>query len=315
MKEEQGLIFDITPYMIEDGPGIRTNVFFKGCPLNCKWCSNPYGLKKHSEIIFAKNRCTSCGKCIKVCDSGAISFDQKGTIAMDFSKCTNCGNCISVCFSKALSIVGKYYTVNEVYEILDRDRAYFRRGNGGITVSGGEIILQANFVSKLLKKCSDEGIHTTIETSAFGSWEKLKAILEYTYVAFIDLKCIDDNKHKELTGVSNKLILDNINKAAELCYSKNKILIIRMPVIPTLNDYDENIVNTANFVKSLPGNVELNVLPYHNYGINKYENIGSNYELEDLEPQSKNDLKHIESLLSSLDFKFSIGGHNVVSYD
>lgn len=312
--ENKAFIFDITPFMTEDGPGIRTGVFFKGCPLKCKWCSNVYGLNSKAELLFNNNKCILCYNCISVCKENAISINMDKTIRTDLTKCTCCGSCAESCYSKARKIVGKYYTVSEIFDSIKKDRAFFRRNSGGITVSGGEILLQWETVTELLEKCDFEGIHTAIETSAFGEWENLQSILKYTQVAFIDLKCMNSELHKKLTGVENKIILENIKRAAQYCFNQEKILVIRMPLIPKLNDFKENILTTANFVAGLPGNIELNILPYHNYGADKYEYVGKEYELKDLVLYDKEALAGIDEILCSTKVNYSIGGYNVISY-
>src|SRR5665647_773599 len=176
--DKKALIFDISPYMTEDGPGIRTSIFFKGCPLRCKWCSNCYGLSPIQEVPFVSTKCIGCQSCVCACKNHAISVDLEGLINVDFSACNACGSCIGTCPTKARSWAGKYYTVKDIFEIVNRDRPYFRRSNGGITLSGGEVLVQADFASELLEMCSHEGINTAIETSGFGDKEKLLKLLK-----------------------------------------------------------------------------------------------------------------------------------------
>ena len=223
-----GTIFDISHYMLEDGPGIRTNVFLKGCPLRCIWCSNAYGLERRIQLSYDRARCTGCRKCLEVCGKNAISWDEKERSTLqDFGSCVDCMACVRVCPSKARKQIGREVTTDAVVAEVERDRMFYRRGGGGVTLSGGEILLQAEFAAEILRKCQNEGINTSIETSGFGKWEDLEGILWYCDSAFIDCKCMDGDRHRELTGVDNEKILANIGKAAEWCRSEGVRLIIR----------------------------------------------------------------------------------------
>lgn len=311
----KGVIFDISHYMIEDGPGIRTNIFMKGCFLKCKWCSNAYGLYPHKQLAFISNKCTGCKSCQSQCPNDAIIFDKdSGKMTMNFSKCTNCFKCVAVCPEKARIKVGKTYTSDQVVEEVEKDRLFYRRGEGGVTLSGGEILMQPEFAVEILKKCINAYINTAIETTAYGKWEDLKQMIDYSDTVFIDCKHMDSDKHKVLTGVDNVLIHENIRKASKYCKEKGKQLVVRFPLIPTINDNKGNIIATASFVKSLTEHRELNVLPYHSYGSNKYQYIGMNYELEKLEAYTKEQLSEINELLQSTEVWYSIGGYNVESY-
>ena len=223
--------------------------------------------------------------------------------------------CVSVCPAKARTEVGRKYTVEEVLGEIEKDRMFYRRSGGGVTMSGGEILLQAEFVCEVLKRCALEGISTAIETSAHGRWEDLEQILEWTDTAFIDCKCMDPVCHKELTGADNSLILSNIRKAAEKCGRLGNLLIIRLPLIPGMNDSEENLRATAGFVRELPGNIELNVLPYHNYGAVKYPFIGLEYSLADKKRQTRAELQTVGEFLKEQQVRFSIGGYDVQSYE
>ncbi|KZL89241.1 glycyl-radical enzyme activating protein [Clostridium magnum] len=311
----KGVIFDISHYMIEDGPGIRTNVFMKGCFLKCKWCSNAYGLYQYQQLAFIKNKCIGCKKCLSQCTNNAITFDNEMEKAsMDFNKCHSCFKCIDICPTKARVEVGKTYTSDQVVREVEKDRLFYRRGEGGVTLSGGEILMQPKFAVEILKKCAEAYINTAIETTAYGKWEYLKQMIDYSDTVFIDCKHMDSEQHKRLTGVDNELIHENIRKAAEYCKEKCKQMVVRFPLIPTINDSKENIIATANLVKSLAGNRELNVLPYHSYGSNKYQYIGMDYELEKLDTYTKEQLLEINKLLQSTGVWYSIGGYNVESY-
>jgi glycyl-radical enzyme activating protein len=314
MTQSKGILFDISHFMTEDGPGIRTSVFLKGCPLRCKWCSNAYGLSPYRQLAIMKKKCTHCGRCINVCVHKAIRREQDGTVVTDFSRCTACGICAGVCLQDARTIVGREYSVEEVMTEILEDRDFYKRNSGGATFSGGEILMQADFVNQMLIRCRKGGIHTAIETSGFGSAQKLLKLVQNTDFVFMDVKAMDSNLHRELTGVPNELILDNIRMVAEECARSGRDLVLRLPLIPGMNDGEENLKQTAEFVKHLPGEVELNILPYHNLGAGKYENIGQEYPLEDVEKISAEEMKRHKQILEASGICFSIGGANVLKY-
>lgn len=307
-----GVIFDISHYMLEDGPGIRTNVFFKGCNLRCKWCSNVYGLEQFIQLSYDSSKCTGCGKCLNKCCKDAIGWDgERQVCVQNFDLCANCLACVEVCHSKARKQIGLEMTVDEIVLEIEKDRMFYRRGDGGVTLSGGEILMQPFFASEILEKCKENGINTAVETSGCGKWDDLKRIIDSCDSVFIDCKCMDDERHRELTGVGNKLIIDNIINAAEHCMLKNVRLIIRLPLIPGMNDDRENVTETAGFVSGLAGDPLLNILPYHNFGVKKYEYIGKECETKDLEPQDGKRLDEIRSLLDETNVNYSIGGYDI----
>ena len=326
---QEGTVFDISHYMLEDGPGIRTNVFFKGCPLRCKWCSNVYGLCKNIELSFDKEKCFGCMACIKACPKDAVEFDDESKKSLtDFEKCheinlsledeaecKGCNfECVKACPNGARKKIGFKISSDKVFKEIEKDRAFYRRSEGGVTLSGGEILMQPGFAKEVLKKCNLNGINTAIETSGFGKWEDLSEIINYCDTVFMDLKCFDIKKHKELTGVSNEIILENIKKASEKCRKKKIRFVVRIPLIPGLNDDEENLKQTAGFVKALSDSenpVLLNILPYHNFGEGKYELIGKDYELKEIKPPSKEDLERVKDILKTTKVDFSIGGYDI----
>lgn len=314
MKDDTGIVFDIGRFMTEDGPGIRTCVFMKGCPLRCKWCSNAYGLERKPQLAVIQNKCNGCGRCIEVCPLFLIQRGKNGKIVTGFSRCIGCGKCTETCLCSARTIIGKKYTVDEIIERILEDRDFYRRNSGGVTFSGGEILLQPEFVREALKKSKEHEIHTAIETSGFGRWNDLEGILSYTDFIFMDIKALNREKHKMLTGQNNDHILDNIRKAAKYCRENHKDMVLRLPLIPGLNDDAVNIRETAEFVKMLDTDIELNILPYHKFGIGKYENIGKTYKLKDLQKNSDEKISECKKILTEMGILFSVGGANVIKY-
>jgi len=296
----KGLVFDIQRYSIHDGPGIRTLIFMKGCPLSCLWCCNPESQSPRQEIMFTPIKCIGCGRCIEVCPTGAAG--KKNPLDAQ-SLCVVCSRCVEVCPSGARRTVGRYMTVDEVIKEVEKDLPFYFSSNGGVTVSGGEPLMQAEFVAMFLKKCREKGIHTAVETCGYGRWEDFEKILKYTDLVLYDIKHTDTQKHKELTGVGNELILENARKVSNL----NIEMIIRVPVIPGCNDSPENMKATATLAKSLKIK-EVHLLPYHRLGESKYERLGRKYRLKGLSPLDKNDLSEHKKIIESYNLKVEIGG-------
>jgi len=309
----QGTVFNATKYMLEDGPGIRTVVFLKGCPLRCLWCSSPLCQTTEPSLVYLKYRCASCEACLPACPQQALFLDDEGKIGRNFERCTNCGSCTKVCPVGAREMRGSTMTVEEVLAKVEKDRIFYRRGSGGVTLSGGEILMQAAFATNILQRCWDKLIHTAIETCAFGGWEDLRAILTYTNLTFIDIKHSDPLIHHKLTGRSNRQILDNIRKAAAYCLELKRHLILRLAVVPGMNDSRENLRDIANLLKDLPGGWELNLLPYHKYGVSKYDWLGREYKLVDVEPPSRDQLLEMVQYFESFGILCSLGGAEIRS--
>lgn len=301
-----GLVFDVQKFATHDGGGIRTLIFLKGCPLQCLWCSNPESLSPQPEINFVPNNCVGCGKCRTVCQQGAIGdgkVDRPGLI-IDRDRCTLCGQCAKFCYAGAINIIGRYVTVPELMAMAERDRQFYEESGGGITFSGGEPLAQPQFLKAALKEAQGRGIHTAIETSSFASWEVYEPILEHVDIVLTDIKHMDDKEHQRLTGVSNRLILENIQKISSLGIP----LRIRLPLIPGINDTDSNLEATADFLQNLNEVQSLDILPYHRLGEMKWGQLGCQYPLEGLEPPTLEQVEERTSCLRDRSFKISIGG-------
>jgi pyruvate formate lyase activating enzyme len=277
-RENSGLIFDIGRFRNADGPGIRTIIFFKGCPMHCKWCSNPFGLNQTQQLTVNRDRCTGCGRCVSICKQTVNSISN-GKVSVNFKQCTLCGSCIAQCQISCRTISGRFYTARELFEEVYKDIAFYRKNEGGVTLSGGEALLQHEVAIEVLRLCKANYLHTCLETCGFTKWEILQAAAQYCNVIFIDLKHMDSKRHQELTGVSNELILSNIQKLCEWSADQSCRVILRIPVIPGYTDEEENLIKAAEFIARLAGAPEVNLLPYHSLGESKYGMIGMEYPL------------------------------------
>lgn len=300
-KEIKGVLFNIQKFSLHDGPGIRTIVFFKGCSMSCLWCSNPESQDIKPQVMFNKNLCTKCGRCKSECKSEAI--DMNSEYRIDKSKCTECTKCVDNCLSGALVTEGRNYSVEDVIKELKKDSVQYRRSNGGITLSGGEVLLQPDFAVELLKECKSYGWHTAIETAMYVNSESVKKVIPYIDLAMIDIKSMNDEIHKKFTGVSNEIILQNIKLSDELA----KEIIIRIPVIEGFNADLQSIGAIAQFSKSLTNLKRIDLLPYHNYGENKYQAIGREYSLKELKSPSKDKMERLKALVEIMGIPCTIG--------
>lgn len=283
MLNKIGKIFNIQRYSIHDGPGIRTTVFLKGCPLKCFWCHNPEGINFESEIQILDFRCLHCGLCIEECPNNARSFSE-GKIIISKDKCTHCLRCVEVCPNLATELIGNEVSVKEVLSIVEQDIPFYKRSNGGVTFSGGEPLMQVEFLKNCLMECIKKNIHTAVDTSGCVEGYKLREILPFVNIFLYDIKTLDDNKHKNATGFGNKIILDNLKMLL-----KNEARIhLRIPIIPTFNDSVEDIDKIAEFILDLEGIEIIEILPFHQLGSGKYKNLqkfykAANYNIIDRE--------------------------------
>jgi pyruvate formate lyase activating enzyme len=277
MEIKKGIVFNIQRYSIDDGPGIRSTVFLKGCPLRCLWCSNPESQKAWPEVAHRDSLCNKCGRCREVCSVQAITIDAKG-VHISRRLCNTCGKCVEVCNLGALQFFGKEMHVEEVFHEIQKDIQYYNGSGGGITISGGEPLYQPEFTIALLKQCQDKGIHTCIETSGYAEASVLEAVLPYTSLVLFDLKHMDPVIHQKLTGLSNKVIIRNL----KLIIAKGNPVIIRVPVIPGKNDSSEELTAIARTVASMNQLRKVDLLPYHGFGMGKYQMLDQRYQLSQL---------------------------------
>lgn len=288
-----GTVFNTQKFSIHDGTGIRTLIFMKGCPLRCIWCSNPESQRTGPEVMFVRSKCTGCGKCAALCREAAM---DDVTFDIDRSRCVKCGLCTSKCYAGAKKMTGRQVTVREMMELIEKDRIFYTNSGGGVTVGGGEPAMQHGFVEELLKACRESHIHTAIETCGYGRWQDICGMFDNADQIFFDLKAIDPELHRRLTGVSNELILHNAEQAAV----RGKDVIFRIPLIPGCNDSLTNIEETGIFVGGLSGNgrnVSIEILPYHDLGRDKYRWLDMDYGLEDT---GKPDATQVEELKTIL---------------
>lgn len=284
----KGLVFNIQRYSIHDGPGIRSTVFFKGCPLRCKWCSNPESLNPFAELMVRDIRCNGCGRCIKVCSPGALSMAASG-LRLDRGKCDLCLKCIEACWEDAIELAGKQMSVEEVVEECSKDELFYRNSGGGVTLSGGEPLLQADFALELLSRLKERGFSTALDTCGHIPWEIMEKALDYTDLVLFDVKHIDGEEHSDGTGSDNKLILANLEKAMNA--NKSRIW-VRIPVIPGYNDSDQYMQALAGRLQGMKAE-KVSLLGYHEWGRAKYQSLGRAYQLNGRKPLSEERLCEI----------------------
>jgi pyruvate formate lyase activating enzyme len=283
--KEQGTVFNIQRYTIHDGPGLRTEFFLKGCPLSCKWCGNPESQKFKIEIGVYTSKCIGqdkCGACVEVCpNEGALVFTDGKLTSIDYNKCNDCLACVDACPTEAIKQWGQVMTVEECMKVIRKDKGYYERSGGGVTVSGGDPLMQSEFVASLFKACKEEGFHTCFESDFHANWKRIEDVLPYTDLFIADIKHMDSEVHKAHTGVPNETILENLRKLSK----KNIPIILRTPVIPGFNDFMENMEASADFiVNELGGNVRtLQLLSYMRLGEEKYKSLNLDYPMSGLE--------------------------------
>ncbi len=300
--EPSGMIFDIRRFSVHDGPGLRTTVFFKGCPLRCYWCHNPESQHRRRELLYWPERCIGCQSCIAACRQNAIRWELDGPI-LDTTKCQLSGACVQACYAEARQIAGHSMTVAEAVSDIERDISFYESSGGGVTFSGGEPLLQAGFLLELLRACRLAEIHTALDTSGFATWETLDRVRTYVDLFLYDIKLMDPVKHRKYTLVFNTRILDNLQRLASLGHQ----IVIRLPVIPGINDDVENLQATGAFAAGL-GLQRVDLLPYHAAATGKYERLHRSYRLPRLQTPSDERLGEIAHILEGFGLQVHVGG-------
>jgi pyruvate formate lyase activating enzyme len=304
MDNIKGLVFHIIHGSFVDGYGVRTTVFLKGCPLRCVWCCNPESQHNYPELKVNQSLCNLCERCVEVCPVNAIKLKiGEGNVEVDRKACTNCGKCVEVCCIKALDIFGRYMTVEEVFDIVRRDKDFYEESGGGVTVGGGEPTFQPHFTYALLKKCKQDHIHTALDTNGYTQTDEAFKVLQEADLRLYDIKGMNPQEHLRNTGASNEVVLANLQKLDGL----RRPVIIRMPIVPGCNDSDVNIKFAAEFLSKLKCVERVDLLPYHEYGKVKYKQLGREYRLN-AQPPSEDKIKEIKSLLERHGLNVQIGG-------
>lgn len=299
-----GIIFNIQKYSIHDGPGIRTTIFLKGCPLRCQWCHNPEGQSPQPEVALWPSRCLEeCQECVFVCDRLALS-KRDSFISLDKDKCDLCGKCAEVCPSRAVEIAGRQWSVEEVMKEVEKDLMFHDESGGGVTFSGGEPLMQPEFLKALLEESKKREIHTVIDTCGFAEPHVLEEICDKVDLFLYDLKVMDDQKHRRFTGGSNKIVLENLIKLDE----KGKEVIVRIPLIPGVNEDKKDVEDILDFLRSLKNIHRLSLLPYHDLGKEKYKRFTLPYKIGTIQPPSRELIEKIKKRLESSGCQVTIGG-------
>ena len=299
---QKARIFNIQKFCLHDGPGVRTTVFFKGCPLSCVWCHNPESQLSQSEILFDQTKCTSCGRCISVCSSSAVKAAPAG-VTFSRKECIACGACEDVCPNSAREFVGREYTVAQLLDELEKERPFIEQSGGGVTFSGGEPMLQIDFVEEAARDCRERGIYVAIDTCGFVPYEYFERILKNTNVFLYDLKFISPILHKKYTGVDNALILENLQRLA----ANHAAINLRLPLIEGVNSSEEEINSILSFVAGTPL-TQVNLLSYHDIGKGKYAKLGREYGGKDLRTPKESRLNEIKAAFEAQKYKVVIGG-------
>ncbi len=299
-----GTIFDIKKFAIHDGPGLRTTVFFKGCPLDCWACHNPEGKEKRVDVLVRSERCTFCRDCLDLCEPNAISLNGGKSLTLNREACEFCGKCIDVCLPGALQIAGREVTSGEVLEEIKKDVVFYDRSGGGATFSGGEPLSQPEFLLELLRECKKIEVSTVVDTSGVAPLELLAEVADWANLFLYDLKLVDDTRHNDFTGSSNTEILSNL----EWLVDNDKKVIVRFPLFPGVNDDDANVSALGEFVNELPKAPVIDILPYHRAGIDKYERLGFDYRMPGITPPSEETTEQIAKTLRNKGLRVTVRG-------
>ncbi len=299
---EKGLIFNIQRFSIHDGPGIRTTVFMKGCPLRCRWCSNPESQDFSPNLMARDINCRACGACVEACPEGAITLDQEQGRQIHWEECTQCLECVSACVYDSLSQCGREMTVKEVLEEVLRDEAFYKNSGGGMTVSGGEALSQGDFVADLLRAAQEAGLHTALDTTGYAPWEKMERTIPFVDLILWDIKHLDSSKHKWGTGLENEVILENLKKTSGMA----KPIWLRMPLIKDFNDSEDHIRKVITLGKEI-GAEKISLLPYHEGGKTKCEHMGRDYPFREGKSPTDEEIEHIKDTIEKEGLKVMVG--------
>lgn len=297
-----GQIYNIQRYSIHDGPGIRTTVFLKGCPLACKWCHNPESQTKKSVLMYNEKKCIGCFDCVSKCPNEALTISN-GKLAIERNRCLNCGTCAMVCPAEAIDLLGKQMTIDEVMEVVRRDTSFYKSSKGGVTISGGEPFQQSSFTLELVKALKYEGFHVTLDTSGYVEFERLRHFIGHVDLFLYDVKHIDPRKHRAYTGVDNKLILRNLKKL-----SRHGCRIwARVPLIPFFNNNENDLHEIAYTISDLKVE-KVCILPYHGIASGKYTQLNKKYELTGMKSPSDSDVDRAKKIIENYGLQVQVGG-------
>jgi pyruvate formate lyase activating enzyme len=302
--KEDALVFEIQKLSTEDGPGIRTTVFFKGCPLKCEWCHNPESIEKGQQLQWFQNKCIGCEICIETCKQEALSFEKEG-LHIDRDRCIVCGKCAEECPSTALNLIGKRWNLEDLYKEIEKDKVYYTKSDGGVTVSGGEPTLQKDFILEFLKKCKQNGISTALDTCGIASKDTYLELLPYVDLILLDIKEINAEKHKEYTGVSNEKILENAEWLAEYTKEHGKQLWIRTPIIPQYTASEQNIKGIGTFIVEKLQNIpeRWDLLAFNNLCVSKYDRLDKIWPLCNLNLMTEEEMIELYQVAQSTGVK------------
>lgn len=309
-----GIIFDIKRFAVHDGPGLRTTVFLKGCPLSCQGCHNPEGQGVGPELLFRPDRCTACGDCVPACPHEAISLPPgAGSVSIDWARCELAGACVEVCLPGALELVGRTRSVQEVLDLLEDDRIYFDESRGGVTFSGGEPFAQPDFLRDLLEACRAREIPVVLDTCGHVAPEIFRELAPLARHILFDLKLMDERRHESFTGVHNRWILENLRWATaergkQGTRNANFSLTVRIPLIPGVNDDEENLSATADFLRGLETDPPVDLLPYHRLGVEKYHRTGRAYSLSGVRPPQADSIRKAVRLFEMAGLDVTVRG-------